>query len=102
MTQTIRGNIADEDTQAPLIGATVMIIGSDPLLGATADLEGNFRILEVPVGRVDLLVRFLGYEERVIPGVTGRCCQRGGARRAHGRIGLGPEGGGRHRQKGQI
>ncbi len=69
LTQTIRGNIQDEDTQAPLIGATIMIIGSDPIQGATTDLEGNFRITEVAVGRVDLLIRYVGYEERVMPGM---------------------------------
>ncbi|MEM9328634.1 MAG: TonB-dependent receptor [Bacteroidota bacterium] len=69
LTQTVRGRIVDEDTQGPLIGATVMIIGSDPIQGATTDLEGEFRIEQVAVGRVDLLVRYIGYEERVLPGL---------------------------------
>ncbi len=67
--QTVRGQILDQDTQSPLIGATVQVIGSDPILGAVTDLDGTFRIENVPVGRATLLVRYLGYEEQVLSNV---------------------------------
>ncbi len=66
LTQTLRGAIQDQDTKAPLIGATVQIVGSDPVVGAVTDLEGRFRIEDVPVGRITLLVRYVGYEEQVL------------------------------------
>lgn len=67
LTQTIRGSIIDQDTQSPLIGATVVIIGSDPIQGSTTDINGDFRIDNVPVGRVSLLVSYVGYEDKTIP-----------------------------------
>ena len=67
LTQTLRGKLLDQDSQAPLIGATVRIIGSDPVKGSVSDLEGNFRIDAVPVGRVSLAITYVGYEEKVIP-----------------------------------
>lgn len=65
--QTIRGTIVDQDSQMPLIGATVVVVGSTPLIGTTTDLEGRFRISGVPVGRVTLKISFIGYEDRTIP-----------------------------------
>lgn len=67
VTQTIRGTVTDEDTKVPLIGATVTLVGSEPLTGATTDIDGRFTIQAVAVGRHTLLVQYLGYEPRVIP-----------------------------------
>ncbi len=68
-TQTIRGRIVDLDSESPLLGATVKVIDSDPILGSVTDLDGNYRIENVPIGRVNLQVSFVGYEERTIPNV---------------------------------
>ncbi|SDL01309.1 Outer membrane receptor proteins, mostly Fe transport [Catalinimonas alkaloidigena] len=65
-TQTIRGTLKDQDSQTPLVGATVRILQSDPVQGAVTDLDGNFRIENVPVGRVSLWITYTGYEERVV------------------------------------
>jgi hypothetical protein len=65
--QTIRGTIVDQDSQMPLIGATIFVVGSNPVIGAVTDVQGNFRLTNVPVGRVTLKVTFIGYEERTIP-----------------------------------
>lgn len=69
LTQTIRGNIYDEDGKFPLIGANIIILGSDPIKGAVTNVNGEFRFDNIPVGRVNLLVRYLGYEEKTIPNV---------------------------------
>ncbi len=66
ITQTIRGKVIDQDTKAELPGAKVVIIGSDPIVGAATDIDGNFRIENVPVGRVSLKFTFTGYEDRVM------------------------------------
>lgn len=63
-TQSVRGTITDGDTRQPLIGATVLLVGSDPLIGATTDLDGRFTLAPVPVGRIAIQVRMLGYEEQ--------------------------------------
>lgn len=62
--QTIRGTILDSDTRQPLVGATVLVVGSDPLLGATTDFDGRYTINNIPTGRVDLQVRMVGFEEQ--------------------------------------
>jgi hypothetical protein len=67
LTQTIRGTIKDQDSGMPLLGATVVVINSDPFLGAVSDIDGRFRLENVPVGRVNLQVNFMGYEERILP-----------------------------------
>ena len=64
-TQIIRGTVLDKDTQFPLIGATVSVIGSDPMIGTTTDFDGNFELLEVPVGRQQLSCSYIGYSEFV-------------------------------------
>ncbi len=61
-TQTIRGTILDVDAQIPLIGANVLIANTDPLLGTSTDLDGKFKIENVPVGRHTIQVSYLGYE----------------------------------------
>ena len=65
--QTIKGQIIDQDSNSPLIGATIQVVGSDPILGNITDINGNFRISGVPVGRVNLKITYVGYEEKFIP-----------------------------------
>ena len=63
ITQTLRGQVTDRQTLQPLPGANIIIPGSDPLMGTTSDINGNFILPEVPVGRVDIRVTFMGYRE---------------------------------------
>lgn len=62
LTQQIRGTVLDRDAQTPLVGATIIIPGTDPLKGAYTDESGEFTISAVPVGRISLQVNYLGYE----------------------------------------
>ncbi len=66
-TQTIRGSIVDQQTEGPLIGANIIVVGSDPFIGASADIDGNFRLENVPTGRQTLRISYLGYEPREMP-----------------------------------
>ncbi|MCB9080305.1 MAG: carboxypeptidase regulatory-like domain-containing protein [Lewinellaceae bacterium] len=68
-TQTIRGIVLDRQSETPLIGATVMVADTDPVLGSTTGLDGDFTITSVPVGRVALQVSYLGYESAYLPNV---------------------------------
>lgn len=67
--QTVRGRIIDEDSRTPLPGANVRLTDSNQLLGASSDVDGTFRIQNVPVGRITLLITFVGYEDRVLPNI---------------------------------
>ena len=69
LTQVVRGSVLDQDSKIPLIGATVFVVGSDPILGSSTDLDGRFSITGVPVGRHDLVIQYLGYEPKSIPQV---------------------------------
>jgi len=60
-TQTVRGNIIDQDSQEPLIGATIQLLGPNSL-GTTTDFEGKFQLDNVPTGRQSFVVQYLGYE----------------------------------------
>ena len=66
LTQSIRGQIMDSDSKSPLFGATIMVMGSDPVQGSVTDIDGNFLIEETEVGRVSLKIQMLGYEDVVL------------------------------------
>jgi hypothetical protein len=64
LTQTVRGTIIDTDSKMPLIGATVLIVGTNPPVGSATDEKGNFRIEKVPLGRISLQLSYIGYETK--------------------------------------
>lgn len=68
-TQTIRGTVIDADTKTGIPFANVSILNSDPLIGTTTDLDGNFILENIAVGRIDLKVSYIGYENKVIPNI---------------------------------
>jgi hypothetical protein len=69
LTQNIKGIILDNDSQTPLFGASVLVVGTNPLLGGITNVDGSFRINNVPVGRYDIKVTYVGYDDLVIPGI---------------------------------
>ncbi len=69
-TQTIKGVVLDADSEMPLIGANVEVIANEEVLGAATDLDGYFRIENVPVGRHVVRVSYLGYDAVTIPNVV--------------------------------
>jgi len=64
--QTIRGTVLDAGAKAPVVGATVVVLGVAPALGASTDADGRFRLAGVPVGRVKLRISSVGYEDLVL------------------------------------
>jgi len=59
--QTIKGTVLDAQTNAPLPGATIILLNSDPLKGAITDELGNFKLEKVPVGKQQIKVTYVGY-----------------------------------------
>ncbi len=70
LTQTVRGAILDADSRLPLIGVTVVIVGSNPLVGTATDANGNFKFENVPIGRIALKTSYIGYESITIPDIV--------------------------------
>src|SRR5210317_1584709 len=60
--QTLKGQVVDKSTGAPIVGAAV-ILGQDSiqLQVTTSDFDGNFRFAELPFGRYYIDVQFIGY-----------------------------------------
>ncbi|WP_375435164.1 TonB-dependent receptor domain-containing protein [uncultured Hymenobacter sp.] len=69
-TQTVRGTVLDAAAKAPVVGATVVVVGVEPALGGTTDTDGRFRLAGVPVGRVKLRVTSIGYDDLQLNEVT--------------------------------
>jgi len=60
----ISGTVIDDLNGEALIGANVVI--QDLFIGASTNLKGEFEILGVPSGSFKLLVKYIGYEDRVL------------------------------------
>jgi hypothetical protein len=70
LSQTVRGTIIDIDSKLPLAGATVIISGTNPPVGAATDANGNFRIEKVPVGRITMQLSYIGYETKTVSDIV--------------------------------
>ncbi len=68
-TQVVKGTILDKEAEYPLIGATVIIADTNPILGGVTDIDGIYRIGNVPIGRQTLIVQYVGYKSITIPNV---------------------------------
>lgn len=62
ITQKIRGKVFDSETHIGLPGASIIVIGSSPIIGTTTDSDGNFVLDKVPVGRISIQISYIGYE----------------------------------------
>ncbi len=64
---TIRGQVLDKDG-SPLPGANIYV--PDVGVGAAADMDGNYIILNIPVGEYDVIVQMMGYRKETRTGVN--------------------------------
>lgn len=62
-TQNIRGVIQDSESLTTLPGATIIVKGSDPLVGTSSDVDGHFMLPDLPLGRISIVVQMVGYED---------------------------------------
>lgn len=69
ITQNIKGSVIDNSSKETIPFATITIIGTDPIIGTTSDMDGNFILNNVPIGRYDLQISYLGYEPIIMPEV---------------------------------
>jgi hypothetical protein len=68
-TQTIKGTILDAQSKYPLVGANIVVANVEPLIGTSTDTDGNFKLINVPLGRQTLKVSYLGYQERILSNI---------------------------------
>ena len=70
ISQTIRGTVTDVISQSTLPYSTIVLIGSDPIIGTVADENGYFQLKDIPVGKHSLKISCLGYKEQFIPNIV--------------------------------
>lgn len=67
--QTVRGIVLDADSKSPVIGATIVLLDSNDLKGAVTDPDGHFQLKGVPVGRVNIKISSIGYEDKYLSNI---------------------------------
>ncbi len=65
---SISGVITDEKTKEAIIGANVVIQGTQ--VGAATDVEGKFNIPNIKPGTYSLAISFITYKSHIIPDIT--------------------------------
>ena len=60
----IQGVVKDSTTGEVLYGANVWLEGQS--LGAATDMDGKYRIVNIPAGSYSLIVRYIGYRQKVV------------------------------------
>jgi len=68
-TQTVRGVVTDKETRQPVTGARIVLLKSTPAIMVLTNTEGKFKINNVPIGRHDFKISYLGYQEVIVPNV---------------------------------
>ena len=61
ITQTIRGQVCDVASGEPMIGVTITV-ENGTTMATVSDIDGNFEIKNVPVGRHAVRATYVGYE----------------------------------------
>jgi len=69
ITQNIRGLVIDKDSKSPLPGANVIVTSVTPIQGAATDFDGRFKISDVPIGRHNIKISYVGYEPKTLTNI---------------------------------
>lgn len=57
---TIKGRVTDKDTNEPLIGANIVVLGAN--WGAATDINGYYEIKNIPAGTYTIRASYIGYK----------------------------------------
>lgn len=63
--QTIKGQVVDQISKSPIQGATITLDGNSSATAITKE-DGSFSLLNVPVGRQNIIISCVGYEPQII------------------------------------
>ncbi|MCI0848599.1 MAG: carboxypeptidase regulatory-like domain-containing protein [Chloroflexi bacterium] len=66
LTATVSGTVTDGTDNAPIKDAVVMLDGSDPVLSATTDENGNYVLTDVPVDEPSFTASIDGYDSETV------------------------------------
>jgi len=60
-TQNVKGTVIDKDSDFPLPGAEISVVSNGKQFGAVTDFNGEYMIKKVPVGKISITAKFVGY-----------------------------------------
>lgn len=66
ITQTIKGVVVDKQSQTTIPGAIIQVVNSNPLLSTSTNEQGEFKITNVPIGRLQIKIQVISYKEKYI------------------------------------
>jgi len=69
-TGIIKGDVLDKQSEVPLPGATIELLNNNEAIGVVTDIDGHFRLENVPVGRQIIRVSYIGFETLTIPNIV--------------------------------
>lgn len=67
--QTVRGQIIDIDSKQPIPFAGISVLNSNPTIGGTSDIDGNFVLENVPIGKQSFTISSMGYENKTLSNI---------------------------------
>lgn len=67
-TTALIGTVIDKESNYPLIGANIVILNQHKL-ATVSDVNGYFRIEQIPVGRINIQVSYIGYETTILENI---------------------------------
>ncbi|MGB0175628.1 MAG: TonB-dependent receptor [Owenweeksia sp.] len=68
-TQNVKGRVIDLQSETPLPGVNIFLIGGEQDKGSISDAEGYYLIKDVPTGRISIGFSFMGYEPVTVQNV---------------------------------
>jgi len=68
-TGIIKGLVIDKQSEQPLDGATVQLLNTETATGVITNFDGRFTLADVPLGRQQIRVSYIGYETLTIPNI---------------------------------
>ncbi len=68
--QIIRGTVVDKESKFPLIGVNIVVkTENGSIIGSTTDIDGNYRLTDVPLGRQSVTFTYIGYREAILDNI---------------------------------
>lgn len=65
-TQNVRGTVSDKLSGSPIVGANIIILDTDPLIGTSTNNLGEFILKNINVGRIDIQISAVGYKSVIL------------------------------------
>lgn len=61
-TQNLRGKVIDHESKTSLPGASIAVFYNGNNLGTVTDNDGYFELFDIPIGKIDIQVSYIGYQ----------------------------------------